>query len=161
MWGCQLGPVGKEWQEGGWARDREVFTSVDSAYERVGLEANEKKRVRRQLVCTTWGSELEGDSGWVGPPRGKLAFLMIVTALVATSGVCTEDILGTLTGIWAYALTYRRPLFSMMFHVYRCYSPDGRRDTPFRLGTWGRNELLLLALLGPFCFSNMRADYDP
>ena len=48
-----------------------------------------------------------------------------------------------------------------MFHVYRCYSPDGRRDTPLRLGTWSRNELLLLALLGPFCFSNMRADYDP
>ena len=86
---------------------------------------------------------------------------MIVTALVATSGVCTEDILGTLTGIWAYALTYRRPLFSMMFHVYSCYSPDGRRDTPFRLGTWSRNELLLLALLGPFCYSSMRADYDP
>ena len=115
--GCQLGPSSLAWQEHAHARDREVFEAVDAAYVRVGLEANEKKRVRRQLVCTTWGSELEGDTGWVGPPRGKLAMLMILTGLVAAGGACTEDILGTLTGVWAYALTYRRSLFSIMFHI--------------------------------------------
>ena len=48
-----------------------------------------------------------------------------------------------------------------MFHVYRCASPDGCRGSPFRLGTWSRNELLLLSILGPFSLTDMRADFDP
>ena len=86
--------------------------------------------------------------GWVGPPRGKLAFLMFVTGLVAAGGVCTEEILGTLNGVWAYALTFRRSMFALMFHVYRCHSPDGKRDSAFKLGTWSRNEMMLLSVLG-------------
>ena len=115
--GCQLGPYNNEWQQHGVGRDREVFEAADAAYVRVGLEGNTKKRVRRSLVCTTWGAELEGDTGWVGPPRGKLACLMMITALIAASGICTEDIVGTINGVWAYALTFRRSLFALMYHV--------------------------------------------
>ena len=61
--GCQLGPYNNEWQQHGVGRDREVFEAADAAYVRVGLEGNTKKRVRRSLVCTTWGAELEGDTG--------------------------------------------------------------------------------------------------
>ena len=127
----------------------------------MGMTINEKKRVRRELVVTAWGAQLEGDVGWVGAPRHKLLYLMYLTALLAIGGVCSEDILGTVNGVWAYVLTFRRSLFSLMFHVYRCASPDGCRGSPFRLGTWSRNELLLLSILGPFSLTDMRADFDP
>ena len=129
---------------------------------RWGLTGNEGKRVRRKLLCAAWGAQLKGNIGWVGPLRAKLVHLMYLTALVATGGICNEDILRTLNEIWAYALTFRRSRFSLMFHVYHCHSPDRRRDTGFKLGTWSRNELLLLlALLGPFCLTDIRADFDP
>ena len=83
----------------------------------MGLTINEGKRVRRKLVCTAWGAQLEGDAGWVGPPRFKLVHLMYLTALVAIGGVCNGDIVGTLTGVWAFALSFRPSLFSLMLCI--------------------------------------------
>ena len=89
--GCQLGPRDDGvWKLHGHARDREVFEKAEETYRKVGMMINDKKKVRREAVCTARGAQLEGDTGLVGAPRAKPMYLMYLTALVAIGGVCNE-----------------------------------------------------------------------
>ena len=44
--------------------------------------------------------------------------------------------------------------------VYRQASCDGAPSTPFRISTWARNELAVMALLLPLSIANLRASYS-
>lgn len=46
----------------GGRREREEVPEVE-------LEVNERKKVRRATVFDAWGGQVEGDTGWNGPPR--------------------------------------------------------------------------------------------
>lgn len=85
-------------------RDTEAFEASDEQYAAVGLEVNARKKVRRALVFEAWGGQIEGDTGWNGPPRRKLLALMWVTAELAELGV-TELLL-----LWASFLQFRRAM---------------------------------------------------
>ena len=59
---------------------------------------------------------------------------------VATLGTVDLELLESLLGSWAYVFSFRRPLFSLFFHVYRQAPPveaerwlGTARDVPFRL----------------------------
>ena len=43
--------------------------------------------------------------------------------------------------------------------VYRQASSDGTRSAPFRISTWARNELAVMAFLLPLSIANLRATY--
>ena len=80
--------------------------------------------VRRSTVIIAWGAETEGDTGWHGPPRHKLAGLSFLSAQIASQGIINAQLHGTICGSWAYMLTFRRPLFSLLSHMYRVSWPD-------------------------------------
>lgn len=122
-----------------------VFDRINDVYVEVGLVAHPKKRQRNVKVAEFRGGELEGAYALHGAPRRKLAWVMVLRAELARTGICSIVVLETICGQLAYILTFRRPLMSLLFHVYRQASPDGRRDTPIKLHAWARNELLTVA----------------
>ena len=87
--GCQLGPVEglPVCKDVDGYRDSEAFAASASFYKSSGLETHPKKEVRRDPVVTAWGAEIEGDVGWIGPPRHKLAGFMFLSAQLAGSGI--------------------------------------------------------------------------
>ena len=161
--GCQLGPpTGMPgWDDQDSYRDKEAFQSSADFYDASGLLTHPKKAVRRATVVTAWGGEMEGDAGWHGPPRHKLAGLSYLSAKIAAEGVISAQLHGTICGVWAYMLTFRRCLFSLLSHLYRIHWPDPHANDPTKLSLWCRNELLLLGCLAPMALSNLRASYDP
>ena len=87
--GCQLGPragIGAFDVDDG-RRDQSAFHAAASFYAEGGLETHPKKEVRRSPVITAWGAETEGDIGWHGPPRHKLAGLAYISAQIGAFGL--------------------------------------------------------------------------
>ena len=138
----------------------EVFDTASATYEQVGLEAHVKKRKRNEATVEFWGGELEGREGLHGAPRRKIAMLGVLCLELARIGFCSIRTLEQMCGLLAYVLVFRRPLMSILFHVYRQCSPDGSRETPIQLHAWARNELMTIGLLLPMALAYLRVPAD-
>ena len=136
-------------------RDEEVFQSAQQAYASEGLEPHEKKRVRRSDHFLAWGAELEGRVGLVGPSRTRLFALMRLTSELAMPGAVEQKVVQRLTGLWAFCCQFRRPMLAFMNAIYHQQPPEHARI--FKLSREARNELLVLACLGPCCLTDLRA----
>ena len=140
------------------ARDTEVFQAAGNAYRAVNLEAHEGKKVRRSPTFKAWGTEVEGIVGLAGPVRSRLFALMRLSAEASRPGAIEEKICQGITGLWAFCAQFRRPMFSFLHALYSQHAPQGEKV--FRLDRAARNELLVLACLGPCCISDLRAVPD-
>ena len=129
------------------ARDQEAFAASAKQYEKVVPDRNLKKVIRRQPVFTAWGGEVEGDTGWCGPPRSKLLGLIALTAEIATFRVCDPALLSSLLSSWAFFLQFKHCLFAFLFFCYREGPAPDSPEGLFRLSEAAANELLLLAWL--------------
>ena len=141
-------------------RDSEVFKAAEWAYKHVGLVQHERKRKRNQTQGVLLGADFDGLAGRVMAPRSRLYFLSLLSLAVASRGTCTRQLLQILLGCWVHALLFRRPLFSLMDHLFK----DCQNRTPnqvFCLNPKSRNELILLSLLGSTAQSDLRAHYCP
>ena len=61
-------------------RDEVAFEASDQGYLDCGLERHPAKAKRGVDCATFWGVELEGRHGLAGPPRHKLAALLVLSA---------------------------------------------------------------------------------
>ena len=68
--------------EGGRHRDEVAFERSNAAYVACGLERHPGKEKRGVECATFWGLELEGKHGLAGPPRHKLAALLVLLRAV-------------------------------------------------------------------------------
>ena len=136
-------------------RDQQVFASSQTAYKKVGLQAHEKKRVRRSFHTKVWGAEIEGAKGLVGPVRQRLFKLAHLSFEAAKGGPIDQKSVEALTGLWAFCAQFRRPMFSFLFELYHQQSP-GQASDPFLLNREARNELILLAAIAPLCISDLK-----
>jgi hypothetical protein len=162
--GLQFAPRARwhAWRRSAEARDREVFTAVNDKYREVKLASPEKKALRREAIFTAWGAEVEGDIGWIGPPLSKLVRLAHTTLQVVGWGVASEEVLSSLLGLWAFVLSFRRPLFAIFQHVYHIGPPEGARPSdPFRLPREPLEELFLVSALVPAVLVDIPAPMDP
>ena len=109
--GCKLGPRAglPAWDVVDDYRDKAAFGASTKFFDASGLLTHPKKMVRRSTVIIAWGAETEGDTGWHGPPRHKLAGLSFLSAQIASQGIINAQLHGTICGSWAYMLTFRRP----------------------------------------------------
>ena len=152
-------PEGGEIRDPG-SFDVEAFRRSDRAYVDCGLERHAGKAKRGVEVATFWGIEVEGKVGLAGPPRHKLGALMVLLLRFALMGLGSHELLDMITGQLAYICSFRRPLMAVLNFVYRQASCDGVRSTPFRISTWARNELAVMAFLLPLSIANLRATYS-
>ena len=140
-------------QEG---RDQQVFEAATAAYNSVDLRTHEGKKVRRSLHTKVWGAEIEGKAGLIGPSRCKLLRLAQLSVSMAKSGPVDQKLVEAITGLWAFNLQFRRPLFAFMYDIYHQLSPGGPEDL-FKLTQGARNELMVLASCAPLCVCDARA----
>ena len=139
-------------------RDTEVFKNAEVAYKKVGLIQHERKRKRLCTNGTILGADFDGVKGRVMAPRSRISLLCLVTLAIARRGTCTRKVLSILTGCWIHILLFRRVLFSIMDDVF--HQGDGcKMNEVFELSRKARNELQLLASLGPLAQSDLRAAY--
>lgn len=141
-------------------RDVEAFAQAGSAYNSVKLRTHEGKEVRRAFHARVWGAEVEGIAGLIGPARNKLLKLAQLSVLMTEAGPVDEKMIEAITGLWAFNLQFRRPLFSFMYEIYHQLSP-GDPGELFKLSPGARNELLVLACCAPLCICDARALPDP
>ena len=140
-------------------RDTEVFDEATKAYSRVGLVLHEKKQKRNLTQGTILGADFDGREGRVMAPRHRIAVLCLLSMVIAIRGTCAPKLLSIMLGCWVHVLLFRRALFAIIDDLFR----EGRglrSDQPFCLSRQARNELLMLAALGPTAQSDLRANYS-
>ena len=141
-------------------RDTCIFKKAESAYKRVGLIQQEKKRKRYLRQATVLGCDFDGEKGIAMAPRSRIQILSQIILIVAARGSCTPKILSILTGCWVHIFLFRRALFSVMDAVFK----DGLnrpRHVPFLLSRQCRNELQLMSVLGFVALSDLRVSHSP
>ena len=95
-----------------------AFSISDAAYESMGHERHLKKAKRREVHATFWGAEVDGCAGYVGAPRYKLAGLMFLLLVFASTGITSIATSEMVAGQLAYACGFRRPLLAALCYVY-------------------------------------------
>ena len=141
-------------------RDSIIFDRSAEAYSSVGLVQHPKKRKRFLTEATVIGAEVNGDEGFVGPPRHRVAVLMMATLLLVRKGTCTPAVLSSVLGLWIHIVMFRRPALSLLNFAFR----DARRLPLNRIIQLRRetlNELTALAMLAPVLQTDVRARYAP
>ena len=142
-------------------RDLETCQQAEEAYNTVHLEVHQKKSLRRARMFKVWGAQFDGNQGLLSMDATKLISLIVVTARVAKSKICTERLLQKLLGLWAFAFQFRRPLFSLFQEVYRIGHPEGFPDSPFQLSREAQQELQLASSLGMVASTSLKAQVHP
>ena len=84
----------------------------------------------------------------MGINRTKLAALCPCTCRIACKGVISVRVLQKLLGLWAFAMQFRRPLFSLLHVAYHVSHRDGDDDAPFRMPRDLQQALQLTSILG-------------
>ena len=99
-------------------RDNEVFDSAEEAYKIAGLVQHPRKKQRQVTEGAFLGAEVDGRVGLVSAPKHRIGALMLCTVLVAKRGTATPTLLSALLGCWINVLMYRRPITSVLCHVF-------------------------------------------
>ena len=140
-------------------RDSLVFELAGKAYKQVGLVQHEKKRKRNLTKGVILGADFDGVKGRVMAPRSRIILLVQISIAIARGGCCTRQILQILLGCWIHVLLFRRAIFSVIDSLFS----EGHSFQPsevFCVSSQSRNELLILAALGPMAQSDLRAKYS-
>ena len=141
-------------------RDRHVFRQAEAAYSQVHLTAHPGKRQRQVCHATVLGAEIDGVAGRVSAPRGRIALLMFVTAVVVRKGTCTKRLLQSILGCWIHVAMFRRPILAILDSVFEEGS-HGSVDEVFKLSNQSVNEFTALFILAPLIQTDLRVDVCP
>ena len=141
-------------------RDTVVFARAEEAYKQVGLVQHPRKKQRGVTSGIFLGAEIDGRLGLVSAPRHRIGALMLCTIVIARKGFTSPRILSSVLGSWIHVLMFRRPILSILSHVFS-EGQQVKQDTIFELSREARNELWAVSLLGPVCISDLRVDIAP
>ena len=100
------------------------------------------------------GAELDGVAGTVGAPRARIIALVALTLRVCRLGRISPSGFSSLLGCWVHVLLFRRPLLCVFSAVFRVPACD---DELLVLSPAVLDELLLICLLAPTAYTNLRA----
>ncbi|CAE7480810.1 unnamed protein product, partial [Symbiodinium microadriaticum] len=137
-------------------RDAKLFAQAGEAYLRAGLRVSAKKKVRNVTQATVLGGELDGLRGDLAAPRLRTAALGGLTFQLVLLGYCTKDLLQCIVGCWVFICMFRRPFMCLMTQVYHEMKNRAGKEV-FKLSHDARQELLMLVLLSPCMFTDLRA----
>ncbi|CAE8722794.1 unnamed protein product, partial [Polarella glacialis] len=136
------------------------FTRLYQAYRDRNLVRHEAKSFSLSSAATFWGAQLDGSSGYVRAPAVRAIPLAALTRKIAVIGFVTASLLEVLGGCWVSIFQFRRRLVSLLDYTYA--AQRGRtRHALIRMSPELRNELFVLAAMGPVAASNLRASPAP
>ena len=120
------------------------------------LRVSAKKKVRYVTQATVLGGELDGLRGDLAAPRLRTAALGGLTFQLVLLGYCTKDLLQCIVGCWVFICMFRRLFMCLMTQVYHEMKNRAGNEV-FKLSHDARQELLMLVLLSPCMFTDLRA----
>lgn len=107
------------------------------------------------------GAQIEGGGhAWVGDKLVRRWLNTAVSVGISVGQTVTREVVDSLAGSWNASLLYRRPMLSLLDHVYRGvrnWDTGKAYPVPWQL----REELVLIAGLAPFMRTNIRAQIPP
>ena len=140
-------------------RDTEVFQLASQAYQSVGLVQHPRKQKRNLTQGTILGADFDGKRGRVSAPRSRIILLAVVSMALVHIGTCTRRLLNVIMGCWIHVILFRRPVFSVVNALFT-EGLDKKMDEVFCMSRQARNELQLLAILGPMIQSDLRVSHS-
>jgi hypothetical protein len=136
----------------------QVHEAALAAYVKYGLLSNKKKTVEPTTdPVTVIGVEVHGAASTVGVNVHSLLKLIETTLLFCKLPRVTGHQLSILIGHWTWNIIIRRPMLSILRHVYRFINIAKQQS--FYLWKSVRNELLLLCMLAPLIQVNLNDHY--
>lgn len=139
------------------ARALSAMSAGREAYASVGLAVSEKKARRRHTSGTVIGAAIDGIRGTVAAEVARRMRLAEVSLEFVSAPAVTGHVMRSLTATWNHALLYRRPLLCITSALYRDLPPVADDSRTYTLPRGSRSELMMLAILAPFMFSDLRA----
>jgi len=136
-------------------RDRQLSKAAMEQYEACGVAPATSKIVDRALRSVMLGCELDGLRLTAGSPRTTRVYLSALSARLSRRGVASEELAGSLCGLWTSVGLYRRPTLALLRELFLL--PRGRGRRVFELTSGARDELLLLSVLAPLFESDLGA----
>ena len=137
-------------------RDVRLLSRASYAYLKSGLRVSAKKKVRNATQATVLGGDLDGVRGDICAPRLRTTALGGLTLQLILLGYCSKDLLQCLIGSWVFVCMFRRGFMCLLTAVYHEMRNRAGGEI-FRLSHDARQELLLLVLLSPCMFTDLRA----
>ena len=134
----------------------ERLDAAHACYASVGLLAHPEKGYRDADEATFWGVKLNGKSGLLRPSPSRLGPLTLITARVASLGICTKALLQSLVGSWTSVFLLRRRALSLLQICFEALTRT-EDDDIIRLSPGLRDEMWSWVLLGPVCVADLRA----
>ena len=135
---------------------RRIIADTQQAYAAAGLPRHPEKGFLVQSFAEVWGSQVDGDAGWVRPNWNRLIPLVHITVACLRLPVLSVSLLEVLAGSWVSILSVRRRSLCLLQEVYRLQHGQARnalvRPTPAL-----RAELFCLAVLAPQFRTDLRA----
>ncbi|CAE7464969.1 unnamed protein product [Symbiodinium sp. CCMP2456] len=129
---------------------------VRAAYEEACLPRHAGKSFLTETHAEVWGSQLDGEEGWVRPNWNRLVPLVHITVAAMRLPLVSVSLLESLSGCWVSALSYRRRLLCLLSEV--CSSVRGlERTSLLRPSVALRAELFCLVALAPLVQPDLRA----
>ena len=119
---------------------------ADRVYADLLLPTKKAKADDGTLTVQFWGAELRGNTGILGTPLSKRADLAAITMSALARGA-PGDVWAQLVGSWAYHVSFRRELLSILQASYRF--AEAVRETGSHVVPDGEtlDELLCMCLL--------------
>lgn len=165
--------VSKEWIHGlGLAEASSVgkLKIAKQAYSDHCLIGSDEKDVVGAEVFKFAGAEVVSSGSSVrrgvvalGAPSSKRLGLGLMSVAVASLRTTSDAVVASLVGSWVSVLLYRRPLMSVMNHLFQVVPPedlDTERSVMRPLRRAAAEELQLLAVLAPVACSNLAVPFS-
>ena len=99
----------------------------------------------------------------LGAPSSKRLGLALMSAAVASLRTTSDAVIASVVGSWVSVLLYRRPLMSVMNHLFQVIPPeelDTERSVLRPLRRSAAEELQVLAVLAPVVVSNLAVPFS-
>eukprot|EP00438_Fugacium_kawagutii_P022919 Skav229978 [mRNA] locus=scaffold372:377191:382604:+ [translate_table: standard] len=140
------------------AQPAEEQERMRAVYAWWGIPTNKAKTLERVRSCERLGAVLDGEKGVLRASTKRSLDLIGLGGFIRSDRKATKKTLQIYAGKAVHILQFRRPLFSVLDHLFKTITRGQERPV---LSTGTCNEMILLESLLPVAQCNLRARLDP
>ena len=139
------------------SRGANLSGKVEELYKEVGLIPHPEKAFRDEERSTFWGADFDGKRGLIRGSLKRAIPLAWILLRVAELGVCSVELLQTLSGSLVSLMLFRRRMLSLLDMFFAATRGRNGNDV-VQLSKRLVSEMLVCATLLPLAVTNLRAE---
>ena len=139
------------------SRGANLSGKVEELYKEVGLIPHPEKAFRDEERSTFWGADSDGKRGLIRGSLKRAIPLAWILLRVAELGVCSVELLQTLSGSLVSLMLFRRRMLSLLDMFFAATRGRNGNDV-VQLSKRLVSEMLVCATLLPLAVTNLRAE---